>query len=154
MDKFSPRRFFLIISSYMVLKTSATFSLLLFLQVFSWFSCLKLCNLFLTALGLHRCMWATHQLPCAGFSSKRLLQSRSTGSRVCKLLQLQHLGSVVAPRHVGSSRTRDQTCVPCIARLIPRKVPRLLLVFLSSVFCGIICTHEEVGLLKWHGSPL
>lgn len=60
MDKFSPRRFFLIISSYMVLKTSATFSLLLFLQVFSWFSCLKLCNLFLTALGLHRCMWATH----------------------------------------------------------------------------------------------
>ena len=25
---------------------------------------------------------------------------------------------LVAPRHVGSSRTRDRTCVPCIARRI------------------------------------
>ena len=38
-DKFSLRRFFLIIFSYMVLKTSAAFfSLLLLLQDFSWFS--------------------------------------------------------------------------------------------------------------------
>ena len=29
------------------------------------------------------------------------------------------LTGLVAPRHVGSSQTRAQTCVPCISRQIP-----------------------------------
>ena len=48
---------------------------------------------------------------CAGFSFWWLLWLRSTGSR--------HVDSVVvAPRHVGSSRARDRTRVPCIGRRI------------------------------------
>ena len=39
------------------------------------------------------------------------------GSRVCGLQELWHRG-LVAPRHVGSSWTRDQTHVPCIGRWI------------------------------------
>ena len=29
------------------------------------------------------------------------------------------LTGLVAPRHAGSSWTRDRTCVPCVGRLIP-----------------------------------
>ena len=96
--------------------------------------------------------WARSSLLCMGFS----LVSRSGGSsplavrgfliavtsltaehglQVCGFQQLWHIGSVVvahglvAPRHVGSSQTRDRTGVPCIARQIPnhwttREAPR------------------------------
>ena len=46
----------------------------------------------------------------------------NTGSRACRLQQLQQLGSVVwhmglaAPRHVESSQTMDQTRVSSIGR--------------------------------------
>ena len=48
------------------------------------------------------------------------------GSRVCAQ-QLWHM-ALPAPRHVEFPRIRDQTCVPCIGRLIPthcatREVP-------------------------------
>ena len=75
-------------------------------------------------------------LRCAGFSFQWLLQLRSTDSRSASFSscgtraqqlwltgsraqaqQLQRTG-LVAPWHVGSSRTRDQTCVPCIGRWI------------------------------------
>ena len=48
-------------------------------------------------------------LPCAGFSLQWLILLWSTGSR--------HAG-LVAPRHVGSSRTRARTRVPCLGRRI------------------------------------
>ena len=55
-------------------------------------------------------------LQCAGFSLWWLLLWRSTDSRA----QAQWLwcAGLVAPRHVGSSRTRARTCVPCIGRQI------------------------------------
>ena len=59
------------------------------------------------------------QLQCAGFSLRWLLLLWSTGSRRAgsrgQAQQLWHTG-LVAPQHVGSSRTRDRTHVPCIGR--------------------------------------
>ena len=87
-------------------------------------------------------------LCCTGFSLRWLLLLRSTGSRrtgfsSCGLRaqqlwlmgsraqaqQLRHTG-LVAPRHVGSSRTRDGTRVPCLGRWIlnhcaTREVPTI-----------------------------
>ena len=61
---------------------------------------------------------------CVGFSLWWLLLLQSTGSRrlgfsSCgtRAQQLWHTG-LVAPRYVGSSRTRDQTHVSCIGRQI------------------------------------
>ena len=63
-------------------------------------------------------------LRCAGSSLRRLLLLQSMGSRRAAFSscgrwaqQLWHTG-LVPPRHVGSSRTRDQTRVPCIGRRI------------------------------------
>ena len=61
-------------------------------------------------------------LRCAGFSLRWFLSLRSTG--------------LVAPRHVGSSRTRAQTHVPCIGRRIlnhcaTREVPENILILFS-----------------------
>ena len=55
---------------------------------------------------------------CVGFSScsTRARQLWLTGSRA-QAQQLWHTG-LVAPRHVGSSRTRVRTHVPCIGRQI------------------------------------
>ena len=61
-------------------------------------------------------------LQCWGFSLWWPLRSWSTGSRVCGLQQLWHMSSVlwcmglVALRHFGSSRTRDQTHISCIGQ--------------------------------------
>ena len=73
--------------------------------------------LFLAVLGLCCCAGLSlvaasggySSLWCAGFSLRWLLLLRSTDSR--------HVG-LVAPRHVGSSRTRARTPVPCIGRRI------------------------------------
>ena len=75
-------------------------------------------------------------LQCLGFSLRWLLFLRSTGSRRtgfhscgtwaqqlwftgsrAQAQQLWHMG-LVAPQHVGSSRSRDRTRVPCIGRQI------------------------------------
>ena len=65
-------------------------------------------------------LWAffpVHGLPVAaeigGFSFSWLLLLQSRGS-ACMLW----CRGLAAPRHVGSSRMRDQTCVPCIGRQI------------------------------------
>ena len=81
-------------------------------------------------------------LRCTGFSLRWLLLLQSTGSRcvgsvvvACGFQQLWLTGSreqaqqlwrtgLVAPRHVGSSRTGAQTCVPCIGRLRHQGSPR------------------------------
>ena len=88
-------------------------------------------------------------LHCAGFSLQWLLLLQSTGSRrtgfsscVTGAQQLWLTGSrvqaqqlwrtgLVAPRHVGSSRIRDRTRVPCIGRRFlnhcaTRQVPTVL----------------------------
>ena len=56
---------------------------------------------------------------CMGFSSSgtQAQQLWHVGSRA-QAQQLWHTG-LVAPQHVGSSRTRAQTRVPCIGRQIP-----------------------------------
>ena len=61
-------------------------------------------------------------LRCTGFSLWWLLLLQSMGSRRAGLV----------PRHVGSSRAGDRTCVPCIGRRIlthctTREVPRIIL---------------------------
>ena len=99
---------------------------------------------FLAALGLRCCARAFSScgergyslLRCVGFSLRWLLLLQSTGCRrtgfsSCgtRAQQLWLVGSraqpqqlwctgLVAPRHVGSSRTRAQTRVPCIGRRI------------------------------------
>ena len=63
-------------------------------------------------------------LRCTGFSLRWLLLLRSTGSRHTGFsrcgsrAQLLWRMGLVAPRHVGSSRTRARTRVPCIGRWI------------------------------------
>ena len=70
------------------------------------------------ASGEYSLLW------CTGFSLRWLLSLRSTGSRragfsSCGSRALERrLSSCDAPWHVGSSRKRARTCVPCIGRWI------------------------------------
>ena len=80
---------------------------------FNWFTCgfavsSLLCEGFLELHWVGVTLW----LWWSGFSLWWLLFLQSTGSRVVVALGLIALG------HVGSSRIRDQTCVPCIGRWI------------------------------------
>ena len=93
--------------------------------------------LFLAALGLCCCTWAFSScgerglLFCAVCRLLIAVASLVAEHRLqaCRLQQLWHVGSrvqaqqlwhwgLVAPRHVGSSRTRARTRVPCIGRRI------------------------------------
>ena len=114
-------------------------TLYFFLNLFNLFI-----YLFLAALGLRCCRRLSlvavsegySSFWCAGFSLRWLLLFRSTGSRCtgfsscgtrgqqlwlvgsrAQAQQLWHTG-LVAPQHVGSSRTRTRTRVPCIGRRI------------------------------------
>ena len=65
------------------------------------------------------CLWPSccrgcSSLWCLGFSLWRLLLLWSTCFRVCTL-QYSGCTGLVALWHVGSSQTRDQTCVPSTA---------------------------------------
>ena len=92
---------------------------------------------FLIALGLHCCTGFSLVVVSGDYSSCSAQAShlcgfsclRSMGSRALRLQQLQLRGSraqaqqlwhpgFVSPWHVGSSWTRDQTCVSCIGRWI------------------------------------
>ena len=98
--------------------------LFIYLCIYFW-----LCWVFVAARGLSlvAVSGGYSSLRCAGFSLLWLLLLRSTGSRragfsscgsralECRLMW--HMG-FAAPRHVGSSRTRDRTCVSCIGRWI------------------------------------
>ena len=87
---------------------------------------LWLIYLFTVATGLLCCVraFSSHGeqglLPsCSGFLLLWLRSLQSSGSRVYRLQQMRHAGSVVVPhRHVGYSWTRDWTRVSCIDRWI------------------------------------
>ena len=82
------------------------------LFIFVCTGCLLLCAWAFSSCG----EGGYSSLQCAGFSLQWLLLLQSMGSRV----QAQELWctGLVAPRHVGSSRTRARTRVPCIGRWI------------------------------------
>ena len=106
----------------------------LFILIFFW-----LCWVFIAVcrLSLVVVSGGYFSLQSVGFSLRWLLLLRSmgprhTGFRSCgtRAQQLWLTGSV-APRHVGSSWTRDRTRVPCIDRQIlnhcaTREVPLLV----------------------------
>ena len=79
---------------------------------------------------------------CVGLSLQWLLLLQSTGSSLLGLPM--HMGLVVL-WHVGSSLTRDQTCVPCIGRRIPITVPPespCHIFFIHSFFdCHLSCFY-------------
>ena len=72
-------------------------------------------------------------LQSMGFSLRCLLSLQSTGPRTCRLQQVPR-ESLVVPRHVGSSRTRDQICFPCVGRriLIHRNIKEVLRLLLKQ----------------------
>ena len=88
-------------------------------------------NLFLAVLGLCCCVQAFSSCGERGLLSLRCTAFRCTGFSSCgtRAQQLWLVGSraqaqklwltgLVILQHVGSSRTRDRTCVPCIGRWI------------------------------------
>ena len=113
----------------------------LFFNFWPWYSIYLFIYLFIFG-----CVGSS--LRYAGFSLWWLLLLQSTGSRCAGFSscgsrtlerRLSSCGArgLVAPQHVGSSRTRAQTCVPCIGRWIlnhcaTREAPQLLLNVLIS----------------------
>ena len=101
------------------------FFLILFFK-FIYFIYFWLCWVFIAVCGLSLvgASGGYSPLRCMGFSLQWLLLLRSTGSRCAGFSSCSTRASVVvaqgliAPRHVGSSRTRAGTCVPCIGRQI------------------------------------
>ena len=131
------------------------FYLFIYLFIYLW-----LCWVFVAArrLSLVVVSGSCSLLWCAGFSLRWLLLLQSTGSRRtgfsscgmraqqlrlagsrAQTQQLWHTG-LVAPRHVGSSWTRNQTCDPCIGRrILNRCTTRAAQAFSSKdVHCNII----------------
>ena len=112
------------------------FYILFFLKSLCIFLKIYLINLFIYYNWLHWVFVAAHGLSpvvasggyssswCMGFSLRQLLLLRSTGCRCVGFIscgtwaQQLWLTGLVAPRHVGSSRTRARTRVPCIGRRI------------------------------------
>ena len=64
-----------------------------------------------------RCSAQTSQ--CSGFSCCGSRAGGRAGFSSCSTRARElWCAGLVAPRHVGSSQTKDQACVPCIGRLI------------------------------------
>ena len=94
------------------------FKIYLFIYFYFWLRWVFVAACGLSLVAVSR---GYSSLQCAGFSLRWLLLLQSTGSRLAgSRAQAQYLGrtSLVAPRHVGSSRTRSRTRVPCISRRI------------------------------------
>ena len=85
-----------------------------FLFIYLW---LRWVSVAARGLSLAVVSWGYSSLWYAGFSLRRLLLLWSMGSRVHRLQELWRMG-LVAPRHVGSPRTRAGTRVSCIGRQI------------------------------------
>ena len=83
---------------------------------------------------------ATLQLQCTGFSLQWLLLLQSMGFRACWLQQLWCI-DLVAPWHMESSWTRDQTWVLCIGRQIfnHQTIREVLYVFFGEISVQIFC---------------
>ena len=97
------------------------------------YSLVTMCSLLIVAVS----PILEHRIQCMSFHScsSWAQQLKLIGSRVCTQ-QLWHM-VLAAPRRVESPRIRDQTCVPCIGRLIPthcatREVP---LTYFLLLFC-------------------
>ena len=71
----------------------------------------------MSSLGLRCCEWAFSTWGEKVFAIHRLLSHRGGFSRGAQVLQLWTTG-LVAPGHVGSSQTRNQTCVFYVGRQI------------------------------------
>ena len=54
---------------------------------------------------------------------------------------------LVAQQHVGSSRTRDGTCVPCIGRLILNHWSTREAQILTFECKSFLILHEEMGIM-------
>ena len=96
----------------------------LFFHLFIYLFWLRWVFVAARGLSLVATIGAYSSLWCMGFSLRWLLLLWSTGSRCvgfssCSMRAQQlWLAGLVAPQHVGSSRTRDRTHVPCIGRWI------------------------------------
>ena len=86
-------------------------NLFIYLFIYFWLCWVSVAALGLSVVAASR---GYSSLWCAGFSLWWLLSLWSTGSRA-QAQYLWHTG-LVALRHVGSSRTRARTRVPCIGR--------------------------------------
>ena len=138
---------------YWALFVCCVFRGFFFLIIFFW---LRWVFVVVCGLSLVAVSGAYPSLRCVGFSLRWLLLLWSTGSRHvgfsscgmraqqlwligsrAQAQQLWHTG-LVAVRHVGSSRTRARTRVPCLGRRIlnhcaAREVPVHVLLILISV---------------------
>ena len=110
--------------------------------------------LFLAALGLNCSTWASSSCGKQGLLFvvvRRLLIALASlaaehGLQTCRLQQLWLVGcraqaqqlwhtGLVPLRHVGSSRTRARTCVPCIGRQILNHCATREALCLCFLFC-------------------
>ena len=103
---------FLVIFSSSVHTSSPIIALIIFFLIYFF----GLCWVFVAAHGLSLVAVSRgySSLRCAGFSLPLLLFLWSTGSRAPGLQQLWCMG-LVAPRHVGFSRTRIEPVSPALA---------------------------------------
>ena len=99
---------------FIFLNKSIYQAVLVFIAVWAFLSLQRVgAVLWLLCTGSHcnRFSCVAQTLGCMGFSSRGCWASSALAQ------QLWHMG-LVASQHVGSSRTRDQTSVPCIGRWI------------------------------------
>ena len=87
----------------------------------------KLSDFFLAPPGLCGCVQASSGVESWGYSLAAVWELLTAAASPVEALraqarQLWHRG-VGAPRHVVSSQTRDQTCVPCSGRQVPTTGP-------------------------------
>ena len=88
-------------------------------------------------------------LRCMGCSLQWLLLLWSMGSRTQGLQQLWSMG-LIAPHHVESSQTKDQTNVPCTGRwiLIHRAIRGVPTLFNTFKSCTTIGASQEALVVK------
>jgi len=114
---------------------------------------------FLAALDLHCCSQAFSSCGKWGLLSRCGTRvSHCSGFSCCRIQVQGHVGSVwntglVALRHMGSSRSRDQTCVPCIGRWIVNHwtTKEVLEWYFDSLIWGHITIIFPVKLLRVWG---
>ena len=112
--------------------------------------------LYFAMVCLHCYTWAfsccgVQASHCSGFSSwgRRILGMTVSVAAVGGLSSWRHMG-LAAPQHVGSSQTRDGTCVPCIARgILNHWAIREALHFLEC-HCLLSVLEASSGLNRKH----
>ena len=117
-----------------------------FFNFLAYCTCFDYTGSWLVPWGFPQRWRAGATLPCGAQPSSCGGCSCCRDSRACGLQWLQCMG-LVTPQHVGSSRTRDRTCVPCVDRWIlnhwtTREAPGLDLLCLCVDYCA-----SNLGLL-------